>query len=858
MSNRGGAPGVGRARLIRRLDELAARTLTLIVGPAGAGKTTLLDHWATGRPQVELVRVAVDSSSVEPLFVDLARGLGDPDELQRVLEADPVADAVIGSYEQQAARIGNLHVVVDCGVVTLSADQTAFLDRLANTRSPHLHLVLAARAMPELALGHLITSGRLGVIAADELAFGVDEVRSEAEAALGRHVDIEEATRVHAETAGWVVAVLAVIDAATRAADPAARLGVTGALDEIDRFVAREVIDRLDEPLRTFLFEVAELEQIHPTMCDEILGRDDSGELIARLERSLGFIEQLDVGSYRLDPLVQACLRRITRSESPETAHRIAEAASAYHERRGDRLEAAANLVALERYDEAIDQLRVFSMTSLSAHDLRRVRVLVDEIPGDAFRGHPQGLQTLASLLLILRDDAAARVVIAELEASVDESSDESWATRVFVHGAQVTRAPWRLDPAEALADVDAVLALLGDVPEGVPTGLDSPPFVWTRTVVAQHGAQVLFRLGRFAEARIHAEAVREVGDRLPTAAARMWSLCALIAATVGDLGAVEADARRAEQLVRQNRPDRSSVTADAEIARVVVALEQDRLPDAGAALARIAEMQEFPHPPATAARLAVLQARWALARGELRSGLIVCDRLRRSLPDGVPVDSRAALAAVEVRLALRYGQAGHARRLLANTPPGRESHAVAALVHWMDRDHHAVATDLGTWPSSPCVVNRIEYLVFRALQADHASRSADRHRYLLDAARAAQPAGFTRVFLDTAPGVVDLLVNEVRRTHDPDPALVALVERLAPSVGGSVAVGGPEFSAREASIVALLPTHLSGVEIAERLGISPSTLKSHLQRIYRKLRVHTRSDAVDRLRGFGIIESPE
>ncbi|HEX5365712.1 MAG TPA: helix-turn-helix transcriptional regulator, partial [Acidimicrobiales bacterium] len=49
----------------------------------------------------------------------------------------------------------------------------------------------------------------------------------------------------------------------------------------------------------------------------------------------------------------------------------------------------------------------------------------------------------------------------------------------------------------------------------------------------------------------------------------------------------------------------------------------------------------------------------------------------------------------------------------------------------------------------------------------------------------------------------------------------------------------------RELAVLALLPTQLPNGEVADRLGISPNTLKTHLEHVYRKLGVARRGEAV-------------
>jgi two-component system, NarL family, nitrate/nitrite response regulator NarL len=55
----------------------------------------------------------------------------------------------------------------------------------------------------------------------------------------------------------------------------------------------------------------------------------------------------------------------------------------------------------------------------------------------------------------------------------------------------------------------------------------------------------------------------------------------------------------------------------------------------------------------------------------------------------------------------------------------------------------------------------------------------------------------------------------------------------------------GPTLSAREREVLRLVSTGLSAPEVARRLNLSPTTVKTHLQRIYEKLGVGDRAAAV-------------
>ena len=86
------------------------------------------------------------------------------------------------------------------------------------------------------------------------------------------------------------------------------------------------------------------------------------------------------------------------------------------------------------------------------------------------------------------------------------------------------------------------------------------------------------------------------------------------------------------------------------------------------------------------------------------------------------------------------------------------------------------------------------------------------------------------------------------------DPRLLGFVDRLP-----EVARFEPyeSLSQTEARIVSVLAEHETVGELAERLFLSPNTVKSHLKQVYRKLRVSKRSEAIERAEQIGLIQHP-
>lgn len=86
-------------------------------------------------------------------------------------------------------------------------------------------------------------------------------------------------------------------------------------------------------------------------------------------------------------------------------------------------------------------------------------------------------------------------------------------------------------------------------------------------------------------------------------------------------------------------------------------------------------------------------------------------------------------------------------------------------------------------------------------------------------------------------------------------PALVPELQELAARLDRvDLTLDAAGLSPAEAKVLAQLATHLPVPKIAEELFLSPATVRTHASNIYRKLGVHSRSEAVDAARARGLL----
>jgi LuxR family maltose regulon positive regulatory protein len=215
-------------------------------------------------------------------------------------------------------------------------------------------------------------------------------------------------------------------------------------------------------------------------------------------------------------------------------------------------------------------------------------------------------------------------------------------------------------------------------------------------------------------------------------------------------------------------------------------------------------------------------------------------------------------LNAWEITLNVRRGQFGVAQRcveaagLLADSTPRflrvEEHLAYVRLLlaqnrldtaqDWLTRlEAFLRERDLTRW--------QITAHILQALVAERSGHHADALKLLGQAVNLAAPENYARAFLDEEAQVLELLPS-VRQIA---PAFVAqLVGDMAVArskSGGTVPALVEPLSERELEVLRLIAAGYANSEIGEKLYITVGTVKRHINHIYDKLAVHSRTQAI-------------
>jgi LuxR family maltose regulon positive regulatory protein len=152
-----------------------------------------------------------------------------------------------------------------------------------------------------------------------------------------------------------------------------------------------------------------------------------------------------------------------------------------------------------------------------------------------------------------------------------------------------------------------------------------------------------------------------------------------------------------------------------------------------------------------------------------------------------------------------------------------------------------------------------IELLILQALAFQVGGDTAQAMTPLERALTLAEPGGYIRIFVDEGVPMAQLLLKAAARGIMPDYTgkLLAAFEAEEQESEGISPPSQPlvePLSQRELEVLQLVAQGLSNREISERLFLALDTVKGHNRRIYAKLGVKNRTQAVNKARSLNIL----
>jgi LuxR family maltose regulon positive regulatory protein len=887
---------VPRPRLREALVRYEGRKLTLISAPAGFGKTTLLSEWLEDRSRdgrlvawLSLEEADNDQALflaylVSALRSDLGEGIGEGILAALRLPEFPRVEAIVGALINELADVRHeVTIVLDDYHVIHSGPVHEATSFLLEHLPENVHLVISGRADPPIPFAKLRARDQVTEIRATELRFTTEEATVFLKGVMGLTLSAADVAALEQVTEGWIAALqLAALSMRDREDISGFVETFSGSNRHVLDFLAEEVLERQPAGMSEFLLKTSVLERMHAPLCDALTGRSDGQQMLERLEHDNLFVIALDDERrwYRYHHLFADVLRSRLQGEQPERIRELHHRAAAWYEQNGWTSEAVRHALAAQEHDRAADLVERVARKMWNRGEVMTLLSWLEALPEETKRRRPQLLLQYSAALLWAGRLDDVEPLVREIERAVGvsgegrdedlQSSADEPLRRVllgFLAAVRSWRAYLKGEPHGAIALAQRALELLPEedvelrsfaafrLAEAYRTADDleaaSAAFAETAELgrAAGHEYLVLRAMSRQAKLQVARGRLRKAdhllqrallfavergGDSLPATG----EVHVVIGELLYERDVLEAAADRLKEGIRlAERMGQLDTLVEGYVALSRVEMAQGNVESVLERAREASKLAERSGAAEAIVEAAAWNARLHLTRNDSTAAVLELERIAGAPAVSVSMVRESAQIAL-ARLTVARGEHEEALRLLEGL---RQSTEAAGRTGKL-----------------------IEILTLQAVALWERNRREQAVGSLTRALALAEPEGYVRTLVDEGAKVGELLsaILEARQRGHPDATRIParyLAKLLAIHAQESATPGAGErlsepLSERELEVLALVASGKSNLEIASSLFVSLSTVKTHINNLYRKLGARSRTQAIARARDLDLI----
>jgi len=447
-----------RPRLSARLNDGLACKLTLISAPAGFGKTTLVSEWISGCG-LPVAWLSLDPDDNDPIrfltylissLQTIPINIGD--SLTGMLESPqpPSPEFVLTTILNEISCVPDHFFLVldDYHVIDAKPVNDALVFLLEHL--PYqMHLIIATREDPPLPLARLRARGQLTELRAAELRFSISETSDFLCRVMGLHLSDKDIADLENRTEGWITGLqLAAVSMQGQNDIEGFIAAFTGSHRYILDYLMEEVLLQQPEYVQSFLLHTSILDRMSGPLCDAVLQNPSASgqETLEYLEHANLFIVSLDSERrwFRYHHLFTELLRqRLTLNlkasgEGDEARYHIR--ASIWYEENGLDMEAFHHAAAANDIERAERLIEGKGIPLHMRGALAPILVWLESLPNNVKNERPSLYAAHASLLLVSGQTAGVEEKLNAAEEALQHISPNA-RTRNLIGQIAVARA---------------------------------------------------------------------------------------------------------------------------------------------------------------------------------------------------------------------------------------------------------------------------------------------------------------------------------------------------------------------------------------------------------------------------------
>jgi LuxR family transcriptional regulator, maltose regulon positive regulatory protein len=876
---------VRRSRLLDILNQAARREqrLVLLSSTAGSGKSTLLSDWAA-QSNADVAWLALDQQDNAPaifwayLIAALQRrfpAFGQAVQRSLLSPQPPPGKEFIPDLLNQIADLpGRVVLILDdyhaVDQPEVHEGMIYFIDHCPQ----NLLLILATRVDPPMPLSRWRARGDLVEVRADNLRFDKAEAAEFLNGYMGLSLDEADVTLLETRTEGWAAGLQLAGLSMQGKPDPKGFISRFSASHQyILDYLTSEVLAQQPEEIQNFLVRTAVLNQLQADLCNQVLGIENSSDILDRLYRENLFVIALDdqLEWYRYHHLFAELLQiRFARLDK-QMAAELHLRATGWYEGVENIDEALRHALAGGYFSYAGNIVRRSWQKTAHEGYLSKAERWFALLPRDLIEKSPFLCSALGWILTLTGKPVEAALLAEKAERMLEDRAllDDQLQAEDKYNAL-----------AGQVAGLHALLAVRNsDMPRVLFYGqkamrLVDPSDFFTIGTASMTLAAAYRQQGQMEESieilKQSLGQIKKNGNALVTNITLYY---------LGKMLLAQGRLREASALFENALAETKGALASPGISGTLLGLstvyyEQNQMEQARAFFAQYQELNRRGGSSDLYKHGLILQAQILQEQGEGQAAqnLIANELLPASSQEPFFISPAKSF---QILMQVRNQQYQLAEQWVETVNPTVTGHpgfaGMFTLLHlarvYLGLQMGEQALSLLEQMAEAAQASRsigwqIEIFILQALAYAQNGQMENEQQALANSLDLAEPEGFTRLYLDEGEPMRQLL--EKTREAMPKGTRWYYLEHLISAFHGQMVTAStapgtqPELaeaiSQRELEVLQLLAEGMSNQEIASRLYISLATVKTHVIHIFGKLSVQNRVEAVNQARKLGLI----
>lgn len=865
-----------RPRLVEQLNEGLHRKLTLVSASAGFGKTTLISKWVSDS-QRPVAWLSLDEDDNDPtrflnyfvaalqtILPTVGRGVSG---LLQSPQPAPIESILTSLLNEIAMSPDNFILVLDDYHVVDGNDIDNMLLFLLEHLPQQMHVVISTREDPDIGLPRLRVRGQLTELRAANLRFTPEEASIFLNDVMGLALSTDQIVALDNRTEGWIAGLqLAALSMQNHEDTTQFIHSFTGSHRFVLDYLVEEVLYQQPKSIQTFLLYSSVLDRMCGPLCDAILQQSlgstadshiSGQETLAYLEQANLFIIPLDDERrwYRYHHLFADLLRQRLQQSIAAAVEQEANLIAQLHQRASQWYE--DNNLEIEAFHHAV-----------AAHDVERAERLIEgkgmplhfrgavipilnwlsSLPTAVLDERPSLWTTYASVLLVTGQTAVVEEKLRAAELAL-QNVPHNDKTRDMIGRIAAIRAT----VAAAQNQIETIITQSNRALEYLhPNNL---PF---RTSTTWKLGFAYHLQGDHAEA---SKAFKEVISTGQASGNTIFVTMALIG--LGNLQLSECQLYLAsenyQQALKLSGENPLPLAGEAHLGLAKILYEWD---DVEAAFyhceqSNLLVKQIEKSPYFIAGEL--FFARLKFAQGDIENALTLVSEIIASVKEYNYLHLMPNVITEKILLLMHQGDLTEAEQLANNY----DLPLIQARVQLAKGQPIEALTKLEAlqdeFNKNGLQNKKLQVLILQSLAHQANGEEKKSLQTLHDALELAEMGGYVRSFVDEGPAMAKLLTKMIKRGDSHKEYIDKLLATFA--AHGEVGLLPQKnnalvepLSQRELEVLQLIAEGLSNREISQRLYLALDTVKGHNRRIYGKLQVQRRTEAVARALELGLL----